>query len=237
MAVSVRPGGPHRAVSSGPGLLTWRWPWQPGERARDDLAIARKTCCRSQHGHEHDHMLPSAPIPQKTCSRSQPDHDPDRVPPSACRPRQQRHARAERDHGGWRHLSMPRRSGVGGHFARPLPRMQNTSPPFPGWDLGAVLDEVGDDDRRREEEQAEDEVPDEAVALPASDPGGPERDRNPDDSKQNPPETDMAASSPRSHETLIPAAGWQFRHQRRCRTLPLCAPPRNHPRKGDLRRS
>jgi hypothetical protein len=36
--------------------------------------------------------------------------------------------------------------------------------PFRAGDLGAVLDEVGDDDRGREEEQAEDEVPDEAVS-------------------------------------------------------------------------
>ena len=43
----------------------------------------------------------------------------------------------------------------------------------PASDLGAIVNEVGDDDRGREEEQAEDEVPDEAVALSASDSGGP----------------------------------------------------------------
>jgi len=37
--------------------------------------------------------------------------------------------------------------------------------------------------------------------------------------------------------TLIPAAGRQRRHQRRCRTGPLCAPPGHHPGRGDLRRS
>jgi hypothetical protein len=57
--------------------------------------------------------------------------------------------------------------------------------------------EVGDDERGREEEQAEDEVPDEAVALPASDTGGPERDRDPDDSKQDPPEGICALPLPR----------------------------------------
>src|ERR1700747_865991 len=74
------------------------------------------------------------------------------------------------------------------------------------WDFGAILDEVGDDDRGWEEEQAEDEVPDEAVALPAGDTGRPERDRDPDHRKQDPPEDGHAASSPRSHETLLPAA-------------------------------
>src|SRR6266513_4863456 len=77
------------------------------------------------------------------------------------------------------------------------------SRPSPAWDFGAVLDEIGDDDRRREEEQAEDEVPDEAVALPASDTGGPERDRDPDDSKQDPPKGGHSRLlSQRSHGTL-----------------------------------
>ena len=47
--------------------------------------------------------------------------------------------------------------------------------------------------------------------------------------------TNMAVSSPRSHGTLMPAAGRQRRHQRRCRTGPFCAPPRHHPGRGDLR--
>ena len=56
----------------------------------------------------------------------------------------------------------------------------------PAWelgpvDLGAVRDEVRDEERGREEDQAEDEVSDEAVALSASDTGGPERDCDPDD--------------------------------------------------------
>src|SRR6266480_1525052 len=62
----------------------------------------------------------------------------------------------------------------------------------PGWD------EVGDDERGREEEQAEDEVPDEAVALAASDPGGPERDHDPDESTQDPPQDRHDISSSRS---------------------------------------
>ncbi len=45
--------------------------------------------------------------------------------------------------------------------------------------------------------------------------------------------TSMAVSSPRSDGTLIPAAGQQRRHQRRCRTGPFCAPPGHHPRRGD----
>src|SRR6266487_3539962 len=35
--------------------------------------------------------------------------------------------------------------------------------------------------------------------------------------------------------TLITAAGWQRRHQPRCRTAPFCTPPRHHPGKGDPR--
>ena len=59
---------------------------------------------------------------------------------------------------------------------------------FPAWDSGSVGNEVGDDDRGEEEEEAEDEVPDEAVAFSAGDAGGPERDCDPDDSKQDPPD-------------------------------------------------
>src|SRR6266536_3665844 len=66
-------------------------------------------------------------------------------------------------------------------------------------------DEVGDDERGREEEQAEDEVPDEAVALAASDPGGPERDRDPDDSEQDPPQDrhDMSPSAFRAERLYL----------------------------------
>src|SRR5215831_19133076 len=100
--------------------------------------------------------------------------------------------------------------------------------------LGAVVDEVGDDDRGREEEQAEDEIPDEAVALPAGDTGGPERDRDPDDSKQDPPKDGHGRVLSAFMRTLVPAAGRQRLH-RRCRTGLLCAPPRHHPGRGDLR--
>jgi hypothetical protein len=77
--------------------------------------------------------------------------------------------------------------------------------PFPAGDLGAIGDKVGDDDRGREEEQAEDEVPDEAVALPASDPGGPERDCDPDDSEQDPPQDrhDMSPSAFRAERLYL----------------------------------
>ena len=52
----------------------------------------------------------------------------------------------------------------------------------------AIRDVVGDDYRGREEEEAEDEVPDEAVSLPASDAGGPERDHDPDHRKDDVPD-------------------------------------------------
>ena len=54
-----------------------------------------------------------------------------------------------------------RAPAVGSHSPEELVDSRN-----PGWD------EVGDDERGREEEQAEDEVPDEAVALAASDRAG-----------------------------------------------------------------
>jgi hypothetical protein len=64
------------------------------------------------------------------------------------------------------------------------------------------VDEVSDDERGWEEEQAEDEVPDEAVALSASDAGGPERDCDPDDSDQDPPQD--------IHGGLLSAFAWKL---------------------------
>ena len=51
--------------------------------------------------------------------------------------------------------------------------------------------------------QAEDEVPDEAVTFAASDPGGPERDRDPDDRDQDPPEDGHGHLVQHPHTTLI----------------------------------
>ena len=73
-----------------------------------------------------------------------------------------------------------------------------------------VRNQVRDDERGREEDQAEDEVPEEAVALSASDTGGPERYRDPDDSKQGPPDEVHDPIPPRLQGTLLPAAGRQL---------------------------
>jgi hypothetical protein len=50
----------------------------------------------------------------------------------------------------------------------------------------AVLHHVGHDQRQREEEEAEDEVAEPAVPFSARNPGGPERNHNPDDHPDDP---------------------------------------------------
>jgi hypothetical protein len=48
------------------------------------------------------------------------------------------------------------------------------------------VDEIRGQQREWEEEQAEDEIQDEAVALPSGDPRGPEGDQHPNDQKYDP---------------------------------------------------
>src|SRR5262249_61052783 len=65
---------------------------------------------------------------------------------------------------------------------------------------GSVLDQVGHDQRQREEEQAEDEEQEEAMPFTARDAGGPERDCDPGQRRQRPPE--HPAREKRKHDHL-----------------------------------